>query len=130
MRRCPRHGDESVQALHAIDESLCYGPCDVHVACEYFQSAAHLSIKSNMVVIDVALDHTGTTSLKPSSATFLIYLEDIVEIRSFSMENSGPEVVEQEMEEGVAMLLNSGQGMLLFLVFLLSSLIPFRSLCH
>lgn len=111
MRRCPRHGNDSVEVIQTIDNSLCYGPCDVHVACDAFNSATILSIKSNMIVMDVALDSMGqASSLKPSSATFVINLEDIIEIRSFCLSESGPALTDEEMEEGIVLLLNNGKG--------------------
>lgn len=108
MKKCRRFGEESVETVQAIDQSLSYGPCDVFVACPYFCNLAQLSIKRNMIVLDVGLDNSDrSASLKPATATYLIYLDDIMDIRTFAPDH---EVPEEELEEGVFLLLNSDEA--------------------
>lgn len=110
MRRCPRFGGAGVEAIHAHDESVCYGPCEVHVMCDLFSGASQMTIKSSMVVFDVAMDNKGrAASLKPASATFVMAFDNILEVKSFANESSAPEG-EAELDSGILVLLDSGQG--------------------
>lgn len=107
MKKCPRSGDESVEAVHSIDESLSYGPREVLVACEFFKGDAQLSIKGSMIVIDTGIDSAQhAASIRPATATYVIYLDDIVDVQAFSSNTS----VEGELEHGLHLLLSNNQS--------------------